>query len=50
VSTMDDYLRLLPKVELHCHFVSTMPATLLVAHVHVTAASSLSRVSATPEN
>lgn len=28
--TVDDYLRLLPKVELHCHFVSTMPATLLV--------------------
>jgi adenosine deaminase len=28
--TLDDYLRLLPKVELHCHFVSTMPATLLV--------------------
>jgi adenosine deaminase len=27
---LDDYLRLLPKVELHCHFVSTMPATLLV--------------------
>jgi adenosine deaminase len=30
VLTVDDYLRLLPKVELHCHFVSTMPATLLV--------------------
>ncbi len=28
--TEDDYLRLLPKTELHCHFVSTMPATLLV--------------------
>lgn len=30
VLTVDDYLRLLPKAELHCHFVSTMPATLLV--------------------
>ena len=30
VLTEDDYLRLLPKVELHCHFMSTMPATLLV--------------------
>lgn len=28
--SLDDYLRLLPKVELHCHFISTMPATLLV--------------------
>jgi adenosine deaminase len=26
----DDYLRLLPKVELHCHFMSTMSAALLV--------------------
>jgi adenosine deaminase len=30
VLTLDGYLRLLPKVELHCHFVSTMPATLLL--------------------
>ncbi len=28
--TVDDCLRLLPNVELHCHFMSTMPATLLV--------------------
>ena len=28
--TFDDYLRLLPKAELHCHFVATMrPATIL---------------------
>ncbi|HEY8526367.1 MAG TPA: adenosine deaminase [Acidimicrobiales bacterium] len=28
--SLDDYLRLLPKVELHCHFVSTMSAATLV--------------------
>jgi len=27
----DDYLRLLPKTELHCHFASTMSATQLIA-------------------
>ncbi|NYI40918.1 hypothetical protein [Demequina lutea] len=26
-----DYLRLLPKTELHCHFVSTMSAARLIA-------------------
>ena len=26
----DDYLQLLPKTELHCHFVSTMGAALFV--------------------
>lgn len=29
--TLDDYLRLLPKTELHCHLVSTMTAGMLVA-------------------
>ena len=28
---VDDYLRLLPKTELHCHFVSTMSAAHLIA-------------------
>jgi adenosine deaminase len=28
---LDDYLRLLPKTELHCHFVSTMSAGMLIA-------------------
>lgn len=28
---LDDYLRLLPKTELHCHFVSTMTAGMLIA-------------------
>lgn len=27
---LDDYLRLLPKAELHCHFVSTMRVSTLV--------------------
>jgi adenosine deaminase len=30
VISPDDYLRLLPKTELHCHFVSTMPAETLI--------------------
>jgi len=29
--TLDDYLRLLPKTELHCHLVSTMSAGMLIA-------------------
>lgn len=29
--SLDDYLRLLPKTELHCHFVSTMSAGMLIA-------------------
>ena len=28
---LDDYLRLLPKTELHCHFVSTMTSGMLIA-------------------
>jgi adenosine deaminase len=28
---LDDYLRLLPKTELHCHFVSTMTAGMLIS-------------------
>jgi adenosine deaminase len=31
VLALDDYLRLLPKTELHCHFVSTMTAGMLIA-------------------
>ena len=30
VIALDDYLRLLPKTELHCHFVSTMSAGMLI--------------------
>jgi adenosine deaminase len=29
--SLDDYLHLLPKTELHCHFVSTMSAGMLIA-------------------
>jgi adenosine deaminase len=31
VMNVNDYLRLLPKTELHCHFVSTMSAAHLIA-------------------